>query len=163
MVILLRGAAPLPASGVERTRAPSADKCHTAPRPPPGEDTLAPTRRKFPLHTAAGLAAASQAGAASSPAPAPGGADAGAAPPGAPPAWGTSPSVGPQVTEATFEEAEKLLRVQFTPAERAQAARSWGAMMAQAPPRRRRPRAMTHDSRSPSISSRRSINASSAT
>ena len=48
--------------------------------------------------------------------------------------------MGPQVTEATFAEAEKLLRVQLTPAERAQAARSWGAMMAHLPERRAGPR-----------------------
>ena len=46
-------------------------------------------------------------------------------PPGAPSAFGTGPAVGPEVSPTTFLEAEKLARVQFTPAERAQAANSW--------------------------------------
>ena len=81
------------------------------------------SRREFLTQTAlgvAGVAAAVTAEAAPS--------DAGVAaapPPGAPPAFGTSPSVGPGVSAATFAEAEKLVQVQLTPAERAQAASNW--------------------------------------
>src|SRR5499433_1783632 len=50
--------------------------------------------------------------------------------PGAPPAFGTAPPVGPEVSTATFAEAEKLMRVQLTPAERAQAAGNWRSAMA---------------------------------
>ncbi|HTC64385.1 MAG TPA: amidase family protein [Candidatus Saccharimonadales bacterium] len=46
-------------------------------------------------------------------------------PAGAPPAFGTSPPVGPEVSPATFEEAEKLLQFNLTAAEREEAARSW--------------------------------------
>lgn len=51
-------------------------------------------------------------------------------PPGAPPAFGTSPAVGPQVSPATFVEAEKLVQVELTDAERDVAAKSWREMMA---------------------------------
>ena len=37
--------------------------------------------------------------------------------PGAPPAFGTAPPVGPEVSPATFAEAEKLVRVEMTAAE----------------------------------------------
>ena len=50
--------------------------------------------------------------------------------PGAPPAFGTAPPVGPEVSAATFAEAEKLMRVELTPAERAQAAGNWRSAMA---------------------------------
>ncbi len=45
-------------------------------------------------------------------------------PPGAPPAFGTSPPAGPEVSPATFAEAEKLVQVNLTSAEREQAART---------------------------------------
>jgi hypothetical protein len=48
-----------------------------------------------------------------------------AAPPGAPPTFGTGVGSGPEVTPATFAEAEKLLQLTMTPAERQQAADSW--------------------------------------
>jgi hypothetical protein len=41
--------------------------------------------------------------------------------PGAPPAFGTAPPVGPEVSAATFAEAEKLVQVEMTPAGRAEA------------------------------------------
>ena len=50
--------------------------------------------------------------------------------PGAPPAFGTAPAVGPEVTSATFAEAEKLVQVQMTPAELAEAAGNWRMAMA---------------------------------
>jgi len=50
--------------------------------------------------------------------------------PGAPPAFGTAPAVGPEVTPATFAEAEKLVQVQMTPAQLAEAAGNWRMAMA---------------------------------
>ncbi|HLW52839.1 MAG TPA: amidase family protein [Candidatus Angelobacter sp.] len=50
--------------------------------------------------------------------------------PGTPPAFGTAPPVGPAVSESTFAEAEKLVRVQLTASERAQAAGNWRSAMA---------------------------------
>jgi Asp-tRNA(Asn)/Glu-tRNA(Gln) amidotransferase A subunit family amidase len=49
---------------------------------------------------------------------------------GTPPAFGTAPPVGPEVSPATFAEAEKLVRVEMTPAERAEAAGNWRSAMA---------------------------------
>ncbi len=51
-------------------------------------------------------------------------------PAGAPPAWGTAPQVGPEVSPATFVEAEKLVRVEMNPAERAEAVSNWRSLMA---------------------------------
>ena len=50
--------------------------------------------------------------------------------PGAPPAFGTAPAVGPEVTPETFAQAEKLVQVQMTPAELAEAASNWRMAMA---------------------------------
>src|SRR5207244_6843023 len=85
------------------------------------------SRREFLTHAAGivGVAAAA-------------GAIAGAPPPepivtpvaGTPPAFGTAPPVGPEVTATTFTEAEKLVRVELTPAERAQAALNWRQSLA---------------------------------
>jgi Asp-tRNA(Asn)/Glu-tRNA(Gln) amidotransferase A subunit family amidase len=47
-----------------------------------------------------------------------------------PPAFGTAPPVGPEVSPATFAEAEKLMRVEFTLDERTQAAGNWRSAMA---------------------------------
>src|SRR5215510_11206765 len=49
---------------------------------------------------------------------------------GAPPTWGTGAGAGPPVTPATFAEAEKLMQVVMTPAERQQAADSWRQSLA---------------------------------
>ena len=51
-------------------------------------------------------------------------------PPGTPPAFGTATPVGPQVTPGTFADAEKLVQVELTAAERAQAAGNWRSAMA---------------------------------
>ena len=53
-----------------------------------------------------------------------------APPPGAPSAFATSPPVGPEVSAATFLEAEKLMQVQLTAQESRDAAGSWRAAMA---------------------------------
>src|SRR5438067_13257740 len=59
---------------------------------------------------------------------------------GAPPTFGTGPGSGPEVTPATFAEAEKLMQVTMTPAERQQAAESWRTSMAPYLERRTGPR-----------------------
>ena len=61
-------------------------------------------------------------------------------PPGAPPTFGATAAVGPEVTPATFAEAEKLVQVTMTPAQRAMAARSWRVSMASMQERRSGPR-----------------------
>jgi Asp-tRNA(Asn)/Glu-tRNA(Gln) amidotransferase A subunit family amidase len=61
-------------------------------------------------------------------------------PPGAPPAFGTGPAVGPEVSAATFAEAEKLEQVQLTAAERNVAAESWRVNLASVYERRTGPR-----------------------
>jgi Asp-tRNA(Asn)/Glu-tRNA(Gln) amidotransferase A subunit family amidase len=60
--------------------------------------------------------------------------------PGAPPAFGTGPGSGPAVTPETFAEAEKLMQVTMTPAERQQAANSWRESLAPYFERRTGPR-----------------------
>ena len=50
--------------------------------------------------------------------------------PGAPPAFGTAPAVGPEVSPATFVEAEKLMQFPLTAKDRAQAAGNWRQSMA---------------------------------
>src|ERR1700742_5186966 len=59
---------------------------------------------------------------------------------GAPPTFGTGKGSGPAVTPETFAEAEKLMQVTLTPAERQQAADSWRTSMAPYPERRTGPR-----------------------
>jgi Asp-tRNA(Asn)/Glu-tRNA(Gln) amidotransferase A subunit family amidase len=63
-----------------------------------------------------------------------------AAPPGAPPTFGTAPGAGPEVTPGTFEQAERLMQVTLTPAEREQAAGSWRRSLAPLLERRTGPR-----------------------
>jgi len=50
--------------------------------------------------------------------------------PGAPPAFGTAPAVGPEVSAATFAQAEKLIQLDFSQAELEQAASNWRVAMA---------------------------------
>ncbi len=61
-------------------------------------------------------------------------------PPGSPSAFGTGPVVGPEVTVSTFAEAEKLVQVSLTDAERVMAAASWRKTMAGLYERRTGPR-----------------------
>jgi Asp-tRNA(Asn)/Glu-tRNA(Gln) amidotransferase A subunit family amidase len=61
-------------------------------------------------------------------------------PPGAPSTFGTAPAVGPQVSPATFAEAEKLVQIELTGAEGAMAAGSWRTTMAYLYERRTGPR-----------------------
>jgi Asp-tRNA(Asn)/Glu-tRNA(Gln) amidotransferase A subunit family amidase len=62
------------------------------------------------------------------------------APAGAPTAFGTAPPVGPEVTATTFVEAEKLVQVAMTSADRATAASNWRMQMAPLYERRTGPR-----------------------
>ena len=94
------------------------------------------SRRQFLTTTALGLAGAVAAGRAAGAAP-----DAGVqAPPGSPPVTGASAGVGPEVSAATFAEAEKLTQAPLTPAERALAASNWRESMAGLAERRTGPR-----------------------
>ena len=63
-----------------------------------------------------------------------------AATPGSPSAFNTAPPVGPEVSPATFAEAEKLMQVQMTDAQRRMAAESWRTSMAPLLERRTGPR-----------------------
>ena len=61
-------------------------------------------------------------------------------PAGAPPAFGAGPAVGPEVSSATFVEAEKLVQVELTADERNVAAKSWRSNLAALYERRTGPR-----------------------
>ena len=61
-------------------------------------------------------------------------------PPGAPPAFGTSAPVGPEVSPATFADAEKLVQLEMTAADRTTAAGNWRMQMAPLLERRTGPR-----------------------
>ena len=50
--------------------------------------------------------------------------------PGAPPAFGTAPAAGPEVSAATFAEAQKLVQVDLRPSDREEAAANWRTQMA---------------------------------
>jgi Asp-tRNA(Asn)/Glu-tRNA(Gln) amidotransferase A subunit family amidase len=60
--------------------------------------------------------------------------------PGAPPTFGATPAVGPEVTPSTFAEAEKLMQVTNTPAQRAMMAGSWRVSLSSTMERRTGPR-----------------------
>jgi len=64
-------------------------------------------------------------------------------PAGAPPAFGTAPEVGPEVSPGTFAEAEKLVQVSLSGAEREMAAGNWRKAMAPVYERRTGPRKFT--------------------
>ena len=98
------------------------------------------SRREFLSHTAAGFLGAAAAARAAA-----GAAAAQPEPPvtpvaGTPPAFGTAPPIGPEITAATVAEAEKLMRVELTSAERAQLAGNWRQAMASTMERRTGPR-----------------------
>jgi Asp-tRNA(Asn)/Glu-tRNA(Gln) amidotransferase A subunit family amidase len=95
----------------------------------PGE-FMSKTRRNFLINASAGVLAASAVRAAAQTEP----------PPGTPPAFGTGPQVGPEVSSATFAEAEKLVQVVLTQNERTVAANSWRSNMASLYERRTGPR-----------------------
>jgi Asp-tRNA(Asn)/Glu-tRNA(Gln) amidotransferase A subunit family amidase len=60
--------------------------------------------------------------------------------PGAPPTFGAGPTSGPPVSSSTFAEAEKLVQVTMSPAERDMAAASWPRSLAPLLERRVGPR-----------------------
>ena len=67
-------------------------------------------------------------------------------PPGAPPAFGTGPAVGPEVSAATFAEAEKLVQTEMSVTHREMAASSWRKTMAGLYERRTGPRKVALES-----------------
>lgn len=62
---------------------------------------------------------------------------------GAPPVFGNAPAVGPEVSPATFAEAEKLVQFQMSEPERQMASASWRTLMAGLLERRTGPRKTT--------------------
>ncbi len=100
---------------------------------------MSESRREFLARTAAGVVGAAAAANAISALTAPP-APATTPVPGTPPAFGTAPPVGPPVTTATLTEAEKLVRIEMTGAERSQAAGNWSRAMAGTMERRTGPR-----------------------
>ncbi len=64
-------------------------------------------------------------------------------PPGAPPAFGTGPAVGPEVSPATLAEAEKLVQINLTTADRTLAAQTWRVNLASLYERRTGPHTIT--------------------
>ncbi|MFI5245489.1 MAG: amidase, partial [Gemmatimonadales bacterium] len=101
------------------------------------------SRRQFLLQAPLGLLgalAACRVEEQKSASPPPGAPPPGAPPPGAPPTFGAAPVAGPEVSPSTFAEAEKLVQVELSRAERDQAAKSWRASMAALYERRTGPR-----------------------
>src|SRR5581483_9342988 len=95
------------------------------------------TRRQFLIHAPLGVLVAASACRTEAP---PTNAPATPTTAGAPPTFGTGAGSGPVVTPATFAEAEKLMQVTLTPAERQQAADSWRQSLAPYLERRSGPR-----------------------
>lgn len=98
------------------------------------QQVMAPSRREFLTHTALTVLGAATAQAADAGTP---GATTSTA---APPAFGTAAPTGPEVTAATFAEAEKLMQLELTAKDRAQAATNWRRSMAAYAERRTGPR-----------------------
>ena len=102
----------------------------------PAEESMSKSRRQFLTETSLGLLGATVASSTTlAQAPTPAG-----LPPGAPPAFGTAPAVGPEVSAATFSQAEKLLQIDFTSTDLTQAAGNWRNSMAPLYERRTGPR-----------------------
>lgn len=98
---------------------------------------MAKTRRDFLTHSSLGLLGAAVA---CNEKPQQSTAPSSSPTPGAPPALATAPAVGPEVSAATFAEAERLVEVELSPAERSEAAGSWRQAMAPLYERRVGPR-----------------------
>jgi Asp-tRNA(Asn)/Glu-tRNA(Gln) amidotransferase A subunit family amidase len=99
-------------------------------------------RRQFLINAPLGLLAVAEAVRAEA-LPQDGATPAPAAPsttPGAPPTFGATAGFGPAVTPATFAEAEKLMQVTNTPAQRAMMAGSWRVSLSSTMERRTGPR-----------------------
>ena len=93
---------------------------------------MSKSRRDFLVSSSAALIAAV--------APRPGAQTQTPPPAGTPPAFGTAPAVGPEVSAATFAEAEKLVQVELNDRDRAEAAHNWRNSMAALYERRTGPR-----------------------
>ena len=98
------------------------------------------TRRQFLVQAPVALLGAVAACRAEEQKPGSAGSSTSAATPGAPPAFNTAPPVGPEVSATTFAEAEKLMQVTLTDAQRGMAAKSWRTSMAALLERRTGPR-----------------------
>ena len=96
---------------------------------------MAKTRREFLAETSLGLVAAAVAGTQQQ--------KPGQPPAGTPPAFGTGPAVGPEVSPGTFAEAEKVVQVEMSSADREMVAASWRGNMAALYERRVRPHEVT--------------------
>ena len=104
------------------------------------DSTAMNSRRQFLIQAPVALVGATLACRADEQKPGTGGTTAAAATPGAPPAFNTAPPVGPEVSATTFAEAEKLMQVQMTDAQRQMMAKSWRTSMAALLERRTGPR-----------------------
>jgi Asp-tRNA(Asn)/Glu-tRNA(Gln) amidotransferase A subunit family amidase len=93
------------------------------------------TRREFLADTSLGLVAAAVAGTQQQ--------KPGEPPAGTPPAFGTGPAVGPEVSPGTFAEAEKVVQMEMSSADREMVAASWRGNMAALYERRVRPHEVT--------------------
>jgi Asp-tRNA(Asn)/Glu-tRNA(Gln) amidotransferase A subunit family amidase len=80
------------------------------------------TRREFLAETSLGLVGAAVAGTEQQ--------KPGEPPAGTPPAFGTGPAVGPEVSPGTFAEAQNVVQVEMSLADREMVARSWRGNMA---------------------------------
>lgn len=100
---------------------------------------MSKSRREFLITSSAAILGASTAANAQAPA-VPDKQDPTEPTPGAPPTFGTAPPMGPEVSPATFAEAEKLVQVPMTEKDRAQAAQNWRTSMAALYERRTGPR-----------------------
>jgi Asp-tRNA(Asn)/Glu-tRNA(Gln) amidotransferase A subunit family amidase len=96
---------------------------------------MAKTRREFLAETSLGLVGAAVVSAQQQ--------KPGEPPAGTPPAFGTGPAVGPEVSPGTFAEAEKVVQVEMSPADRGMVASSWRGNMAALYGRRAGPHKVT--------------------
>jgi Asp-tRNA(Asn)/Glu-tRNA(Gln) amidotransferase A subunit family amidase len=102
--------------------------------PEPG--SIVNSRRQFLIHAPLGLVGA----VAACRGDAPKEQKADTPPAGAPPTFGAAPEVGPEVSPATFAEAEKLVQVQMNDGDRNMAAATWRKSMASMLERRTGPK-----------------------
>src|SRR5262245_10301778 len=98
---------------------------------------MAKTRREFLTDTSLGILGAAVAGTSSAAAQQQ---KPGEPPAGTPPAFGTGPAVGPEVSPATFAEAEKVVQIELTVQDREIVAGTWRGNMASLYERRVGPR-----------------------
>ena len=96
---------------------------------------MAKTRREFLAETSLGLVGAAVVSAQQQ--------KPGEPPAGTPPAFGTGPAAGPEVSPGTFAEAEKVVQVEMSPADRGMVASSWRGNMAALYGRRAGPHKVT--------------------